>query len=57
MPVKGSIFQNPTTTLPESDPRIIRVPFDQQEMGARKSHLPGPSDISNKMTIRHVKSS
>lgn len=49
-----SIFQNPTSTLPENDPRIIRVPFDEQDLGARKSHLPSSSEIRNGRSIRHV---
>ena len=52
---KSDIFQDPTKTLPKSDSRIVRVPFDQEEMGARSSHIAGIHKKSD-MTIKHVKS-
>lgn len=50
----NTIFQNNTSTVPENDPRIIRVPFDQQDLGARKSHLPTAGEVKNTRTITHV---
>lgn len=50
----NSIFQNTTSEVPENDPRIIRVPFDEQQLGARKSNLPTSADIKNTMSVRHV---
>ena len=35
-----NIFNNPTKTVPRSDPQIIRVNMEEQEIGGRKSHLP-----------------
>jgi hypothetical protein len=47
------LFQDPTTKIPKSDPNIVRVDMEEQEIGGRKSHLPrektGPT-----MTIEHV---
>ncbi len=40
------------TAIPKSDPQVIRVPFDENEMGARKSHM--PKLPKNFATIRHV---
>jgi hypothetical protein len=48
-----SIFQDNTKTLPKSDPRIIRVPMDKDEMSARKSSM--PTSVKNDNNIRHVK--
>lgn len=49
----ANIFQDPTTTIPKSDPNIVRVDMEEQEIGGRKSQLPrdptGPG-----MTIQHV---
>lgn len=34
------IFGNLPSNIPKSDKRIVRVDFEQQEMGARKSNMP-----------------
>lgn len=47
------IFGSLPTTVPRNDSRIKRVDFEENEIGARKSHLPKPS--KNDMTIAHVK--
>ena len=47
------IFKSPTTTIPKSDPMIVRVDMEQQDIGGRKSHLP-PGSKSDDMTITHV---
>ena len=40
------------TSIPKNDPQIIRVPFEENEMGARKSHIPKLSKNFGK--IKHV---
>jgi len=47
------IFKNNTTTIPKSDPQIVRVDMEQSDIGGRKSHLPGQSK-SDKLGISHV---
>lgn len=47
-----NIFNNPTKTVPRSDPQIIRVNMEEQEIGGRKSHLPARE--KNDLTISHV---
>ncbi len=47
------IFQDPTKSLPKKDEQIVRVPMDEQEIGGRKSHLPG-SPKSGALAIQHV---
>lgn len=54
MAQKSDIFQDPTKSIPKSDPRIVRVPFDQEELGARQSHIAGIHRKSD-MDIKHVK--
>lgn len=47
------IFRDPTKSVPTSDPQIVRVDMEQQEIGGRKSHLP-PREKSGDMSITHV---
>ena len=49
----ADIFKNSTTTIPKSDPQIVRVDMEQQDIGGRKSHLPG-MEKSDKLGIAHV---
>lgn len=49
-----NIFHEPSRKLPDSDPRIDKIPFDKNDIGARKSHLPKASDVKNDKTITHV---
>lgn len=49
------IFRNPTKSVPTSDPQIVRVDMEQQDIGGRKSHLP-PKTMSQDMSITHVPS-
>lgn len=45
------IFRNTTATLPKkADPQIVRVSMEQQDIGGRKSHLPGQMK-SGAMTV------
>jgi hypothetical protein len=49
----ADVFKGPsTTTIPKSDPRIVRVGLDKSDLGARKSHL--PKNIKNDNSIKHV---
>lgn len=49
----ANIFQDPTKSLPKKDSQIVRVPFEQQELGGRTSHIPSNSK-SGSMSIQHV---
>lgn len=48
-----SIWQNNTTSVPKSDSRITRVPFDHQAIGARKSHISGVHKKNDEVIV-HV---
>ena len=37
----ANIFEDKTKTIPKHDNRIVRVEFDKQDLGARKSHISG----------------
>ncbi len=50
----SNIFEDKTKTLPKNDPRIVRVKFDENEIGARKSHISGVAP-KNGNSIQHVK--
>ncbi len=49
----NKIFQDDTKALPKRDEQIVRVPFDQLDLGGRTSHIPTPSK-SGSMSIQHV---
>ena len=48
-----NIFQDPTKALPKKDDQIVKVNFEEQQIGGRKSHIPTPSKAGN-MAIQHV---
>ena len=49
-----NIFQNPTKSVPmKADDQTVRVDLDVNEIGGRKSHLPGLVNNS-KGAISHV---
>ena len=48
-----NIFQNTSKTLPESDEQIVRVTMKQDDIQARKSHMPAGMK-ADKMTLSHV---
>lgn len=50
------IFRDPTKTLPKKDEQIVRVPFDEQQIGGRLSHIPRPT-AADRMDISHVPNS
>lgn len=47
------IFHDSSKKIPKSDPQIIRVDMETQEIGGRKSSLPS-QETSPAMTVRHV---
>lgn len=53
MPVSGTIFENPTSKVPTSDPQIVRVDMEQLGIGGRKSHLP-KTEMATDMSVTHV---
>jgi hypothetical protein len=48
-----NIFQNDTKSLPKSDSQIVRVSMKENEIAARKDHVPTPSKSST-TAIQHV---
>lgn len=46
-------FENRASKAPKSDPQIVRVDMEQQEVGGRKSHLPNQHK-SEALNIDHV---
>lgn len=49
-----NIFHEPARKLPDSDPRIDKIDFTKNDIGARKSHLPKASAVKNDKSITHV---
>ena len=49
----ANIFKDSTKSIPTSDAQIVRVDMEQQDIGGRKSHLPGQQK-SGAMTLSHV---
>lgn len=49
----ANIFQNDTKSLPKSDSQIVRVSMKENEIGARKDHVPTPSKAGD-MALQHV---
>lgn len=48
------VFKSPAkSTIPKSDPQIVRVDFTEADIGGRKSHMPNEAK-SDKMNITHV---
>jgi hypothetical protein len=47
-----NLFQNSTKSIPTRDDQIVRVSMEEQEIGGRKSNLPGQQK-SPKMTVSH----
>lgn len=50
-----NVFHTPETRIPDGDSRVIRVPFEESQVGARKGHLPKLTKRPA-MSIVHVKS-
>lgn len=47
------IFNEPAKSLPKRDAQIVRVPMTENEIGARKDHMPAADD-SGALSISHV---
>jgi hypothetical protein len=47
------LFREPASNIPKSDPQIVRVDMEEQQIGGRKSHLPSQMK-SDSMSISHV---
>lgn len=49
-----NIFQEPSKSIPrKADGQIVRVDFEQLDIGGRKDHMPG-ARTSGSMAIQHV---
>lgn len=48
-----NIFQDPTKTIPKGDAQIVRVTFQENEIGGRKDHMP-KNDDNSRMSVQHV---
>lgn len=46
-------FENTASKAPKSDSQITRVDMEEQQIGGRKSHLPGQMK-SQVLSINHV---
>jgi hypothetical protein len=46
-------FENSASKAPKSDPQIVRVDMEEQQIGGRKAHLPG-QEKSDALSITHV---
>lgn len=49
----ANIFQDPTKSIPKKDDQIVRVPFEQLDIGGRTSHIPS-NPKSGILGVRHV---
>lgn len=49
----ANIFQDNTKSLPKKDEQIVRVNFEQSDIGGRKDHMPAEKK-SGIMSIKHV---
>lgn len=47
------IFQDPTSTVPRTDPQFVRVPFEGSEIGGRQDHIP-KKPPAPQLAVRHV---
>lgn len=47
------IFRDPTKALPKKDEQIVRIDFEESQIGARKSHIPPPKK-NDVMSVSHV---
>lgn len=52
----NKIFQDPTSTVPRSDPQFVRVPFEGSEIGGRQDHIPKKPPAAQ-LAVGHVASS
>jgi len=50
---KADIFQEGRKSIPTSDPKVERIDWDKEDIGARKSHISG-AHKKNSYGIVHV---
>jgi hypothetical protein len=50
---KADIFQEGRKSIPESDPKVERIDFHKEDIGARKSHISG-AHRKNSYAIVHI---
>lgn len=48
-------FMNSQKTLPKQDSQIVRVDFEVEEIGGRKSNMPS-TEKNSKLAVKHVQS-
>jgi hypothetical protein len=48
-----NVFKESRNSIPQNDPKVVRIEFDKSDIGATKSHLSGISK-KNDYTIQHV---
>lgn len=51
---KSDLFHDTTSTVPRSDPRIVRIELNKEDIGARPSHISNLHP-KNSYGIQHVK--
>lgn len=47
------IYRDPTKALPKKDEQIVRIDFEESQIGARKGHIPAPKK-NDVMSVSHV---
>ena len=45
------VFRDPTKSVPKSDPQIVRVDMEEEQIGGRKSHLPKGAQNQNMSVV------
>lgn len=48
-----NVFKESRTNLPQNDPKIVRIDFDKEDIGATKAQL-AKAHRKNDYTIQHV---
>ena len=51
-----NIFADPTKSIPKGDAQIVRVSFQENELGGRKDHMP-KHESNASMSVQHVNTS
>ncbi len=51
--MKADIFQEGRKSIPTNDPKVERIEWDKEDLGARKSHISGVHR-KNSYSIVHV---
>ena len=48
----NKIFEDPTATVPRSDPQFVRVPFPGSDLAGRQDFI--PNNKRDEMNVKHV---